>query len=134
MFGYSLVFVIADFVNAILIRAIGQKLQIAYSQSLKSLNLYTISKSSGNSMLCKEHYFFEILMWLGWFNVLLTVSTFTRRKITSWVWHSKYKLWLTGIVKKLQVSWMVMFWWNCVHFHLVSFPPLFPLVYIALQS
>ncbi|KAF3448498.1 hypothetical protein FNV43_RR09211 [Rhamnella rubrinervis] len=42
----SLVFVIADLVNAILIRAIGEKLQIAYSQSLKSLDLYTISKSS----------------------------------------------------------------------------------------
>ncbi|XP_015896278.2 uncharacterized protein LOC107430012 isoform X2 [Ziziphus jujuba] len=43
---YSLVFVIADFINALLIRAIGQKLQITYSRSLKSLDLDTVSKSS----------------------------------------------------------------------------------------
>lgn len=58
MFGYSLVFVIADFVNAILIRGIGQKLQIAYNRSLKLLDLYTISKSSGISIKCKEQYLF----------------------------------------------------------------------------
>ncbi|XP_077241328.1 uncharacterized protein LOC143881884 [Tasmannia lanceolata] len=35
----SSIFVIADFITAMLIRATGQKLQLAYSQSLKSLNL-----------------------------------------------------------------------------------------------
>ncbi|GMY30214.1 phosphatidylinositol glycan anchor biosynthesis class U protein [Fagus crenata] len=42
----SLVFVIADVVNAMLIRAIGRNLQNAYSQSLKSLDLVKLSKKS----------------------------------------------------------------------------------------
>ncbi|XP_068305813.1 uncharacterized protein [Pyrus communis] len=42
----SLVFVVADILNAMLIRATGQTLQVAYRQSLKSLDLDTISESS----------------------------------------------------------------------------------------
>ncbi|PON92350.1 GPI transamidase subunit PIG-U [Trema orientale] len=42
----SLVFVIADVVNAMLIRVIGQNLQTSYNQRLKSLGLDSVSKSS----------------------------------------------------------------------------------------
>ncbi|RXH95468.1 hypothetical protein DVH24_007968 [Malus domestica] len=42
----SLVFVVADILNAMLIRATGQTLQVAYRQSLKLLDLVTISESS----------------------------------------------------------------------------------------
>ncbi|PON46234.1 GPI transamidase subunit PIG-U [Trema orientale] len=45
----SLVFVIADVVNAMLIRVIGQNLQTSYNQRLKSLGLDSVSKSSGFS-------------------------------------------------------------------------------------
>lgn len=40
---------VADILNAMLIRATGQTLQVAYRQSLKSLDLDTISESMGNS-------------------------------------------------------------------------------------
>ncbi|CAL1375427.1 unnamed protein product [Linum trigynum] len=43
----SLVFVLADLISAILIRATGRKLQIAYRKSLKSLNLPNKSTDSG---------------------------------------------------------------------------------------
>lgn len=42
----SLLFVIADFLSAMLIRAIGTKLQVAYSQSLISLHLLPLLESS----------------------------------------------------------------------------------------
>lgn len=42
----SLMFVIADFISAMLIRAIGQKLQLAYSQSLRSLDLARLLETS----------------------------------------------------------------------------------------
>ncbi|OVA14151.1 GPI transamidase subunit PIG-U [Macleaya cordata] len=42
----SLLFVIADFITAILIRATGEKLQLAYSQSLRSLNLAKLLETS----------------------------------------------------------------------------------------
>lgn len=45
--GYSLVFVIADVINALLIRATGQSLQMAYGLSLKSLGLHHLSQKSG---------------------------------------------------------------------------------------
>jgi len=47
--GYSLLSVIADFFTALLLRATGEKLQAAYSQSLKSLGLDDILRASGNS-------------------------------------------------------------------------------------
>ncbi|CAI0414283.1 unnamed protein product [Linum tenue] len=43
----SLVFVLADLISSILIRATGRKLQIAYRKSLKSLNLLNKSTDSG---------------------------------------------------------------------------------------
>lgn len=45
--GYSLVFVIADVVTAMLIRAAGKKLQVAYSSSLQFLGLLHLSEDSG---------------------------------------------------------------------------------------
>ncbi|XP_059443242.1 uncharacterized protein LOC132175346 isoform X1 [Corylus avellana] len=42
----SLVFVIADIINAMLIRASGQKLQMTYSQSLKLLGLFKLPEKS----------------------------------------------------------------------------------------
>ncbi|KAI4327008.1 hypothetical protein L6164_019513 [Bauhinia variegata] len=42
----SVVLVIADMINAILIRAAGQRLQMAYSCSLKSMGLHQVSKNS----------------------------------------------------------------------------------------
>lgn len=45
--GYSLVFVIADVVTAILIRAAGKNLQVAYSSSLQFLDLHQLSENSG---------------------------------------------------------------------------------------
>ncbi|KAA8521988.1 hypothetical protein F0562_012698 [Nyssa sinensis] len=42
----SLVFVIADFITAMLIRVTGQNLQMTYSQSLKSLNLVRLLENS----------------------------------------------------------------------------------------
>ncbi|KAI4315372.1 hypothetical protein L6164_028188 [Bauhinia variegata] len=42
----SLVFVIADMISAILIRAAGQRLQMAYCLSLKSLGLHQVSQNS----------------------------------------------------------------------------------------
>ncbi|XP_010278563.1 PREDICTED: phosphatidylinositol glycan anchor biosynthesis class U protein-like isoform X2 [Nelumbo nucifera] len=42
----SLLFVVADLVTAMLIRATGQTLQLAYSQSLRSLNLVSLLESS----------------------------------------------------------------------------------------
>ncbi|GAV68913.1 PIG-U domain-containing protein [Cephalotus follicularis] len=42
----SLVFVIADIISAVLLRATGQSLQTAYIHSLKSLELVTLAKSS----------------------------------------------------------------------------------------
>ncbi|RWR89367.1 phosphatidylinositol glycan anchor biosynthesis class U-like protein isoform X2 [Cinnamomum micranthum f. kanehirae] len=42
----SLMFVIADFITAMLIRATGQKLQLAYSQSLRSLDLLKLLETS----------------------------------------------------------------------------------------
>ncbi|XP_028108468.1 phosphatidylinositol glycan anchor biosynthesis class U protein-like, partial [Camellia sinensis] len=44
--GYSLVFVIADFVTAMLIRSTGLNLQKAYSQRLKSLGLVGLLENS----------------------------------------------------------------------------------------
>ncbi|XP_058104809.1 uncharacterized protein LOC131248514 isoform X2 [Magnolia sinica] len=44
----SLVFVVADFITAMLIRAIGQKLQSSYSQSLRTLNLAKLLETSRN--------------------------------------------------------------------------------------
>ncbi|CAL1401150.1 unnamed protein product [Linum trigynum] len=43
----SLVFVLADLISAILLRATGRKLQMAYRKSLKSLNLLNKSTDSG---------------------------------------------------------------------------------------
>ncbi|KAL8196222.1 hypothetical protein R6Q57_025222 [Mikania cordata] len=48
IFGNSLAFVIADFITAILIRAIGQLLQVTDIQSLKSLGAGRLSKISEN--------------------------------------------------------------------------------------
>lgn len=47
MFGYRVVFVIADIVSALLLRVIGQNLQISYNQCLKALGLDAILKKSG---------------------------------------------------------------------------------------
>ncbi|KAF9689378.1 hypothetical protein SADUNF_Sadunf01G0086100 [Salix dunnii] len=44
--GYSLVFVIADIISALLIRATGHTLQMAYRQSLNSLDIVDLLKSS----------------------------------------------------------------------------------------
>lgn len=46
--GYSLVFVIADIISALLIRATGHTLQMAYRQSLNSLHIVDLLKSSGS--------------------------------------------------------------------------------------
>lgn len=47
IFGYSLVSVIADFISAMLIRAIGLKLRMAYYERLKSLGLGKLFEISG---------------------------------------------------------------------------------------
>lgn len=57
MFGCSLVFVIADVVNALLIRVIGQNLQISYNQRLKALSLDAIAKEKGNYYKRKDNSF-----------------------------------------------------------------------------
>ena len=62
MSGYSLVFVIADVVNALLIRSIGKNLRISYNQRLRSLGLDTISKVSGTS-ICKDASFWLRVGW-----------------------------------------------------------------------
>lgn len=49
-----MVFVAADILNSLLIRATGQTLQIAYRQSLKSLGLDMISETMGNSLILKR--------------------------------------------------------------------------------
>jgi hypothetical protein len=45
--GYSLVFVMADIVTAMLICATGKKLQAAYSSSLQLVGLHHLSEDSG---------------------------------------------------------------------------------------
>lgn len=47
-FGCSLLLVIADILNAMLIRATGQSLQKAYAQHLEALDLFKLTEESGN--------------------------------------------------------------------------------------
>lgn len=55
----------ADVLNSLLIRATGQTLQIAYRQSLKSLDLDMISETMGNSLILKARFFFKVLLQKG---------------------------------------------------------------------
>lgn len=66
-FGYSLLFVLADVMSAILLRATGQNLQAAYAQRLKSLELHALSKNSGDFICSRVIFFTQVLLCRGYY-------------------------------------------------------------------
>lgn len=71
-----MLFVVADVVSAVLIRATGQSLQNAYSQSLKSLELVKLSQNSGSFDLCIVKCFLLALWIIRFINFPVIFSEF----------------------------------------------------------
>lgn len=90
-FGYSLLFLLADVVSAMLIRATGQTLQTLSCQSLKSLDLVQLSKYSGILIYIvlaslKFWWSHKSFTFLKRKKKLVWIRTFMLWRITKWKW------------------------------------------------
>lgn len=104
--GYSLLFVIADILSAVLLRATGQKLQKAYRMNLRRLGVLKSSQDRGKLKLFNKFRMLSILSYTKCFK--LEYGNMRRTRL--------YKIWITiflGVNVYLKVLFPVYMYISC---------------------